>query len=600
MGLLMGGRGGLLPMFGASGVTYLLRDEFTTDRAPGAVNGTAAEPGAGTRTLVDTQSKIFINNGKLYVGKKTSTSWGDPAMSLDAIGRAAGVALHAQITASNTAVAGCCVGLGITQNALPAQHGIYHYPGGLYYIYEGGNSAILAVRPADGCGTRFAILMRASGAHYFIKGSGIFPTWTLLWSTVGKNAATVTPVLVNNGIEFTSDYFKGVDHKWLPNPLISDGFGGTFGESDGLGHAESSGLGSGGGGKTISATVGTWQNSGGMCNATSLSGGIAVATTVTSTPNVMLSAKLTRSGGHAGYVVRWTDASNYIRVIYSGTQWIVTTVIAGAETTVKTDTIAYSAGATAIVWLYGRWLNLFYNGQRTGAIYVALPASLSSTTHGLWTTDVTNLFDDLVASDVAATTPFDLIGTGSDKMLLSVGDSKSYLASWISGLIALLEPDLAPAVIAESSIQFAVSGASTAYMAGYIAEHINNALLVGQPDFVTYSLGANDVVAMPSESTWKANTTGSINALLAKWPNAQIYISRPWRRSYLTECNTLATWIADVVALYPNNCHLGPDERIYLEGGDDGLTMTSDGIHPKTDATTQGIVASAWKAAMGY
>jgi len=27
-------------------ITYLLRDEFTTDRAAGAVNGTAAEPGS--------------------------------------------------------------------------------------------------------------------------------------------------------------------------------------------------------------------------------------------------------------------------------------------------------------------------------------------------------------------------------------------------------------------------------------------------------------------------------------------------------------------------------------------------------------------------
>jgi hypothetical protein len=31
-------------------MAYLLQDEFTTDRAAGAVNGTAAEPGPGGNT----------------------------------------------------------------------------------------------------------------------------------------------------------------------------------------------------------------------------------------------------------------------------------------------------------------------------------------------------------------------------------------------------------------------------------------------------------------------------------------------------------------------------------------------------------------------
>lgn len=38
----------------------LLVDTFDTNRAAGSVNGTAAEPGAGVRTVVDTQSKLSI------------------------------------------------------------------------------------------------------------------------------------------------------------------------------------------------------------------------------------------------------------------------------------------------------------------------------------------------------------------------------------------------------------------------------------------------------------------------------------------------------------------------------------------------------------
>ena len=53
--------------------------------------------------------------------------------------------------------------------------------------------------------------------------------------------------------------------KWLPTPLLSDGFGSAFGTSDGLGHAEgvAGGIGAGGGGVTLSNAGGTWSVSGG-------------------------------------------------------------------------------------------------------------------------------------------------------------------------------------------------------------------------------------------------------------------------------------------------------------------------------------------------
>ena len=53
--------------------------------------------------------------------------------------------------------------------------------------------------------------------------------------------------------------------KWLPTPLLSDGFGSAFGTSDGLGHAEgvAGGIGAGGSGVTLSNAGGTWSVSGG-------------------------------------------------------------------------------------------------------------------------------------------------------------------------------------------------------------------------------------------------------------------------------------------------------------------------------------------------
>lgn len=39
---------------------WLVRDTYTTDRAAGAVNGTAAEPGPGNRTVTDASSLLYI------------------------------------------------------------------------------------------------------------------------------------------------------------------------------------------------------------------------------------------------------------------------------------------------------------------------------------------------------------------------------------------------------------------------------------------------------------------------------------------------------------------------------------------------------------
>lgn len=97
-------------------------------------------------------------------------------------------------------------------------------------------------------------------------------------------------------------------------------------------------------------------------------------------------------------------------------------------------------------------------------------------------------------------------------------------------------------------------------------------------DRILINLGANDVGSLPAEATWKANLTSIIDSFRAKW-NCVIYISRVWRRDFETQCDTLATWIADVVATYPSGVYVADDERGWLEGGDDGATMTTDGVH---------------------
>ncbi len=59
-------------VFDRRGVTYLLRDEFTTDAAAGAVNDTAAEPGPGTRRNVGQETELSIAGGYLIGAAGTS------------------------------------------------------------------------------------------------------------------------------------------------------------------------------------------------------------------------------------------------------------------------------------------------------------------------------------------------------------------------------------------------------------------------------------------------------------------------------------------------------------------------------------------------
>ena len=51
------------------GISYLLKDEFTTTVAAGSVNGTTADGTGQTRTVTDTGSRLSIDaNGLLFSG----------------------------------------------------------------------------------------------------------------------------------------------------------------------------------------------------------------------------------------------------------------------------------------------------------------------------------------------------------------------------------------------------------------------------------------------------------------------------------------------------------------------------------------------------
>ena len=105
--------------------------------------------------------------------------------------------------------------------------------------------------------------------------------------------------------------------------------------SDGFGHCESAGLGSGGSGLAWTTQAGTIVTDGRAARATALSAGRAIATVALNTPDVVLSQiPFVKGTIGCGVVLRYQDAGNYVYVWYDGTNCNLVKRVAGSETTV--------------------------------------------------------------------------------------------------------------------------------------------------------------------------------------------------------------------------------------------------------------------------
>ena len=77
----------------AGGVRFLLRDEFTTNRAACSVHGTPAEPGPGTRSVQDTGSTLALSGGYMQTSGRVGPM--DPSLTLGSLAAQTGRALFA-------------------------------------------------------------------------------------------------------------------------------------------------------------------------------------------------------------------------------------------------------------------------------------------------------------------------------------------------------------------------------------------------------------------------------------------------------------------------------------------------------------------------
>lgn len=112
------------------------------------------------------------------------------------------------------------------------------------------------------------------------------------------------------------------------------------------------------------------------------------------------------------------------------------------------------------------------------------------------------------------------------------------------------------------------------------------------------NLGVNDS-PLPSQATWESDLGVILDGFRAKWPQIRVYVMKPWSSTRpIADYNSMATWIQNVVSARSGWAFEGPDERVWLEGGDNGATMTIDGVHYSAAGNTE--CAVQWQAVLGY
>jgi len=377
-------------------ITWTYYDEFTTDRAAGAIHGTACEPGPGTRHMADANSKATISGGWLRI--LSSGGW-DPAYGITpALDRKAGLIFCTKLRS-----VGACFGLqGWDTNLTVLTTEGFYWSSGLQAYTTAGR--LVTARDDGAWEFNLTVVLRTSGAHYFIQTEDDYaigyPEQTLVWT---DHAATGTPNYPRLQGEATSNkamLFKYVgvpQNLWLPTPVVSDGFS-SWGTSDGLGHAEGvaggDALGQGGDGGPWASTAGTWGVAAGVASCSSLATGVGLAT-ITAAADVNIEVDLSRSGGECGLVCRYADANNFIYAIYDGTNVVLRKVIAGSESDIATT--AATTGTHLRLYAQGSEIRVYDGTVSKGVVTVADAAVQSATTCGIYTTDTGNTFDNFTA-----------------------------------------------------------------------------------------------------------------------------------------------------------------------------------------------------------
>jgi hypothetical protein len=142
----------------------------------------------------------------------------------------------------------------------------------------------------------------------------------------------------------------------------------------------------------------------------------------------------------------------------------------------------------------------------------------------------------------------------------------------------------------ENPRNWAVSGTTIADAASGIDGWLTGHTLMPNKDMNVFLINWGVIRDLDeTEANFKSRYLYVIDAIKTKFPNAIFFLTYPWSGNVGTRPATIHPWIADVAAARSAYVFIGDDEAIWLEGGDNGATNTTD----KTHYNAAGHVAKA-------
>jgi hypothetical protein len=201
------------------------------------------------------------SRGRLFfMGPKVNPGYGDSGYwKSESITRKRGLVCCWKVNLNTVAAVQMLFGFDINQAGTPGANAFFVSSGTLRTYDNSAQSGVIFTPVAD-TDTYLAIVLRDSGAHFYAKiGTG---QWKYLWSTTVNNTATLYAGISNYNAVGYCDWIRQSNYLWMQKPLISDSFAGADRSADGrvsngLGHAETTGLGSGGSGVVWSGASGS-------------------------------------------------------------------------------------------------------------------------------------------------------------------------------------------------------------------------------------------------------------------------------------------------------------------------------------------------------
>lgn len=541
------------------GIEFLLFDTFTTDDAAPVTSPRTCEPGPGTLTLTDTGNKLSISGGSLVIAGATS-GLADPRVKGTDDFRVPGKVLYARIKGGTFELGYA----NLSSNTM--RGGVFAFAGtSSIYVYDVPTYVGPIAAWVASTWYELAIIQKDISALVAVKG-GAWANWTLLH--VGNYRFSSTE---SDG----SHYKQHINHTVNSSGEISEMFerelGGIWGKSSTFA-------------ELVENNTAANPYSGTMSSAAML---VELEWTITSSE--VMEIKVRYTDDNNCWIARCDQATSTMKLIQKQ---------AGSETErASASGMGFTAGETRPLFvrcegnaiIYGN--NAYKNGYSS--------ASFNNTVTGVKiSSTVSGGVKRVRAYPLALPVGFDpaTMASGSAPInIFLVGDSKTNGSTFDAPLAFAIEEEHNIGAYCSRPDKIGIGGAGVATIDTNMATYLSTRNHV--PTYILVNLGVNDYDTQV-EATWKANYTSILDKLNAKWPSARIYCMKTWRQGYDTQANTQAGWLDAVIATRSSFAFAGPDERDWLKGGDNGATMTTDGIHYSAAGQAEALLQ--WKAAIGY